>query len=69
MRQRVSGLRSPGRLASTIMRWGLTTGSLGALLCAGVLGMLLSTPVGSQAQDITNPLHGDPEAIQKGYNL
>lgn len=69
MRQRVSGLRSPGRLASTIMRWGLTTGSLGALLCAGVLGMLLSTPVASQAQDITNPLHGNPEAIQKGYNL
>lgn len=69
MRQRVSGLRSPGRLASTIMRWGLTTGSLGALLCAGVLGMLLSTPVAGQAQIITNPLHGSPEAIEKGYKL
>ena len=69
MRQRVTGLRSPARLASTIMRWGVTTGSLGALLCAGVLGLLLSAPAASHAQDITNPLHGNPEAIAKGYNL
>ena len=69
MRQRVSALRSPGHLASTIMRWGLTTGSLGALLGAGVFGLLLSAPVTSQAQQITNPLHGSPEAIEKGYNL
>ena len=69
MRQRVTGLRPPGYLASTIMRWGFTTGSLGALLCAGVLGLLLSAPVASHAQQITNPLHGNQEAIQKGYNL
>ena len=69
MRQRVSALRSPGHLASTVMRWGLTTGSLGALLCAGLLGLLLSAPATSQAQQITNPLHGNPEAIEKGYNL
>lgn len=69
MRQRVSGKREPGHLASTIMRWGLTAGSLGALLCAGMLGLFLSTPVAVQAQDITNPLHGNPEAIEKGYKL
>ena len=69
MRQRVSALRSPGHLASTIMRWGFTTGSLGALLCAGLLGLLLSAPATSQAQQITNPLHGNQEAIDKGYNL
>ena len=69
MRQRVTGLRPPGYLASTIMRWGFTTGSLGALLSAGVLGLLLSAPVASQAQQITNPLHGNPEAIEKGYTL
>ena len=69
MRQRVSALRSPGQLASTVMRWGLTTGSLGALLGAGLLGLLLSAPATSQAQQITNPLHGNPEAIEKGYNL
>ena len=69
MRQRVSALRSPGHLASTVMRWGLTTGSLGALLGAGLLGLLLSAPATSQAQQITNPLHGNPEAIEKGYNL
>ena len=69
MRQRDSALRSPGQLASTVMRWGLTTGSLGALLGAGLLGLLLSAPATSQAQQITNPLHGNPEAIEKGYNL
>ncbi|MCY4514599.1 MAG: transporter substrate-binding domain-containing protein [Candidatus Tectomicrobia bacterium] len=69
MRQRVSALRSPGHLASTIMRWGFTTGSLGALLCAGLLGLFLSAPATSQAQQITNPLHGNQEAIEKGYNL
>ena len=69
MRQRVSALRSPGQLASTVMRWGLTTGSLVALLGAGLLGLLLSAPATSQAQQITNPLHGNPEAIEKGYNL
>ena len=69
MRQRVSALRSPGHLASTIMRWGFTTGSLGALLCAGLLGLLMSAPATSQAQQITNPLHGNQEAIEKGYNL
>jgi ABC-type amino acid transport substrate-binding protein len=51
------------------MRWGFTTGSLGALLCASVFGLLLSAPVTSQALDITNPLHGNPEAIEKGYTL
>ena len=69
MRQRVSGKRWPGHLASMIMRWGLTAGSLGVLLCAGMLGLFLSTPASVQAQDITNPLHGHPEAIKKGYNL
>ena len=69
MRQRVSGRRGPGHLASMVMRWGVTAGSLGALLCAGMLGLFLSTPVIVQAQDITNPLHGNPEAIEKGYKL
>ena len=69
MRQRVTGLRSPGHLALTVMRWGVATGSLSALLCVGVLGLLLSAPVVSQAQQITNPLHGNPEAIEKGYKL
>ena len=69
MRQWVSAFRSPGHLASTIVRWRFTTGSLGALLCAGVLGLLLAAPETSQAQQITNPLHGNPEAIEKGYNL
>ena len=69
MRQRVSGKNGPGRLASVIMRWGLTAASLGALLFAGMLGLFLSTPLAVQAQDITNPLHGNPEAIEKGYKL
>ena len=69
MRQRVSGKKRPGHLASVIMRWGLTAASLGALLCAGMLGLFLSTPLAVQAQDITNPLHGNPEAIEKGYKL
>ena len=69
MRQLVSGKKGPGHLASVIMRWGLTAGSLGALLCAGMLGLLLSTPLAVQAQDFTNPLHGNPEAIEKGYKL
>ena len=69
MRQGVSRKKGPGHLASVIMRWGLTAGSLGALLCAGMLGLFLSTPLAVQAQDITNPLHGDPEAIEKGYKL
>lgn len=69
MRQRVSGKKGPERLASVITRWGLTAGSLGALLCAGMLGLFLSTPLAVQAQDITNPLHGNPEAIEKGYKL
>ena len=58
-----------GHLASMIMRWGLTAGSLGALLCAGMLGLFLSTPVAVEAQNFTNPLHGSPEAIEKGYKL
>ena len=69
MRRRVFGMRGPGHLVSMIMRWGLTAGSLGALLGAGMLGLFLSTPVAVQAQDITNPLHGSPEAIEKGYKL
>ncbi len=69
MRQRVSGEKGPGHLAAVIMRWGLTAGSLGALLCAGMLGLFLSTPVAVEAQDFTNPLHGNPEAIEKGYKL
>ncbi len=69
MRQRVSGKKGPGHLISVLMRWGLTAGSLGALLCAGMLGLFLSTPVAVEAQDFTNPLHGNPEAIEKGYKL
>lgn len=69
MRQRVSGGRGPEHLASVFMRWGLTAGSLGALLCAAMLGLFLSTPVAVQAQDFTNPMHGNPEAIEKGYKL
>ena len=69
MRQRVSGRREPGHLASMIMRWGLTAGSLGALLCAGMLGLIFSMPVTVAAQDFTNPMHGNLEAIEKGYKL
>lgn len=69
MRQRVSGGKGPGHLAAVLMRWGLTAGSLGALLCAGMLGLIFSTPVTVEAQDFTNPMHGNPEAIEKGYRL
>ena len=69
MRQRVSGKKGPGHLVFVLMRWGLTAGSLGALLCAGMLGLFLSIPVAVEAQDFTNPLHGNPEAIEKGYKL
>ena len=69
MRQRVSGGKGPGHLAAVLMRWGLTAGSLGALLCAGMLGLIFSTPVTVEAQDFTNPMHGNPEAIEKGYKL
>lgn len=69
MRQRVSGGKGAGHLAAVLMRWGLTAGGLGALLCAGMLGLFLSTPVAVQAQNITNPMHGNPEAIEKGYKL
>ena len=69
MRQRVSGKKGPGHLVFVLLRWGLTAGSLGALLCAGMLGLFLSIPVAVEAQDFTNPLHGNPEAIEKGYKL